>query len=158
MYRQVLGRWWDAHLAGLDHPMVDRRNSTRRQLNRLAHELRRVHGEVGDQEVIASGDRRFSVGDRVTARAPARHLHVADDRHAYVRNGALGTMTAIGSQPDSTRMSSRSTSTASAQSTCLVSSSIITAALADASRSASTTPTRCTSYAVQGSTREVSTR
>ncbi|HWJ64695.1 MAG TPA: MobF family relaxase [Acidimicrobiales bacterium] len=101
MYRQVLGRWWDAHLAGLDHPMVDRRNSTRRQLNRLAHELRRVHGEVGDQEVIASGDRRFSVGDRVTARAPARHLHVADDRHAYVRNGALGTVTAIGSQPDS---------------------------------------------------------
>ena len=39
MYREVLGRWWDAHRDGLDHPMVDRRNSTRRQLNRLAHLL-----------------------------------------------------------------------------------------------------------------------
>ena len=26
MYRHVLGRWWDAQQAGLDHPMVDRRN------------------------------------------------------------------------------------------------------------------------------------
>ncbi|MCB1283398.1 MAG: MobF family relaxase [Microthrixaceae bacterium] len=30
MYRHVLGRWWDAHRDGLDHPMVDRRNTTRR--------------------------------------------------------------------------------------------------------------------------------
>jgi conjugative relaxase-like TrwC/TraI family protein len=95
MYRQVLGRWWDAHLDGLDHPMVDRRNSTRRQLNRLAHLLRRVHGELGADEMTASGGRTFAVGDRVTARAPNRSLHVDGDRHAYVRNGALGTVVAV---------------------------------------------------------------
>lgn len=95
MYRQVLGRWWDAHLDGLDHPMVDRRNSTRRQLNRLAHLLRRVHGELGTDEIRASGGRTFAVGDRVTARAPNRSLHVVDERGAYVRNGALGTVVAV---------------------------------------------------------------
>lgn len=95
MYRQILGRWWDAHQAGLEHPMVDRRNATRRQLNRLAHHLLRTHGEVGADEIVASEDRRFSVGDRVTARVPDRGLHVPGDRHAYVRNGALGTITAV---------------------------------------------------------------
>jgi len=95
MYRHVLGRWWDAHRQGLDHPMVDRRNSTRRQLNRLAHLLRRVNGELGAEEITASGDRTFAVGDRVTARAPNRELHVPGDRRAYVRNGALGTVVAI---------------------------------------------------------------
>ena len=95
MYRHILGRWWDAHRDGLDHPMVDRRNSTRRQLNRLAHLLRRVNGELGDDEIRASGDRSFAVGDRITARAPNRGLHVEHDRHAYVRNGALGTVVAV---------------------------------------------------------------
>ena len=95
MYRQVLGRWWDAHRAGLEHPMVDRRNSTRRQLNRLAHLLRRVNGELDSDPISASGDRTFAVGDRVTARAPNRDLHVDGDRHAYVRNGALGTIIAV---------------------------------------------------------------
>ena len=95
MYRHILGRWWNAQHDGLDHPMVDRRNSTRRQLNRLAHLLRRVHGELGDDEINASGDRAFAVGDRITARAPNRDLHVETDRHAYVRNGALGTIVAV---------------------------------------------------------------
>jgi conjugative relaxase-like TrwC/TraI family protein len=95
MYRQVLARWWDSHRAALDHPMVDRRNSTRRQLNRLAHLLRQIHDEIGTDEILASGDRRFSVGDRVTARAPNRDLHPPGDGTAYVRNGALGTISAI---------------------------------------------------------------
>jgi hypothetical protein len=43
----------------------------------------------------ASGDRSFAVGDRITARAPNRDLHVDGDRHAYVRNGALGTIVAV---------------------------------------------------------------
>lgn len=96
MYRDVLARWWDAHHDGHDHPMVDRRNTTRRQLNRLAHLLRQVHGEVGTEEIVASGDRRFSVGDRVTARAPNRDLHVEGNRRAYIRNGALGTVVVLG--------------------------------------------------------------
>jgi ATP-dependent exoDNAse (exonuclease V) alpha subunit len=75
--------------------MVDRRNSTRQQLNRLAHLLRRVHGELGADEISASSDRRFAVGDRVIARVPNRELHVEGDRRSYVRNGALGTITAI---------------------------------------------------------------
>jgi ATP-dependent exoDNAse (exonuclease V) alpha subunit len=95
MYREVLGRWWDAHRNGLDHPMVDRRNSTRRQLNRLAHLLRRANGELDGEEIAASGGRAFAVGDRITARAPNRGLHVDGDRKAYVRNGALGTITAV---------------------------------------------------------------
>jgi ATP-dependent exoDNAse (exonuclease V) alpha subunit len=95
MYRHVLARWWDAHRAGLEHPMVDRRNSTRRQLNRLAHLLRQVNGELGADQIIASGHRRFAVRDRVTARAPHRDLHVHGDRHAYVRNGAIGTVVAV---------------------------------------------------------------
>ncbi|MBV6509613.1 MAG: ATP-dependent RecD-like DNA helicase [Acidimicrobiales bacterium] len=95
MYRQVLGRWWDAHQDGRDHPMVDRRNSTRRQLNRLAHLLRRVNGELDGEAITASGNRAFAVGDRVTARAPNRELHVDGDRRAYVRNGALGTIVSV---------------------------------------------------------------
>ncbi|MEI2650921.1 MAG: AAA family ATPase [Microthrixaceae bacterium] len=95
MYRHILARWWDAHRAGLDHPMVDRRNTTRQRLNRLAHLLRAVNGELEGEPIAASGGRSFAVGDRVTARAPNRDLHVADDRQAYVRNGALGTVVAV---------------------------------------------------------------
>jgi excisionase family DNA binding protein len=100
MYRHVLGRWWDAHRDGHDHPMVDRRNTTRRELNRLAHRLRQVNGEIGSEEIVASGDRRFSVGDRITARTPNRHLHPDGNRKGYVRNGTLGTVIEI--RPDQT--------------------------------------------------------
>jgi conjugative relaxase-like TrwC/TraI family protein len=100
MYRHVLGRWWDAHRSGHDHPMVDRRNTTRRQLNRLAHRLLQANGEVASEELAASGDRHFSVGDRVTARAANRNLHPDGQRKAYVRNGALGTIIAIHQDPD----------------------------------------------------------
>ena len=99
MYRHVLGRWWDAHRNGQDHPMVDRRNSTRHQLNRLGHRLRQANGEIGTEEIVATGERRFSVGDRVTARAPNRSLHPEGEPRAYVRNGALGTITALQPQP-----------------------------------------------------------
>jgi conjugative relaxase-like TrwC/TraI family protein len=103
LYRHVLARWWDAHREGLDHPMVDRRNSTRRTLNRLAHQLRRVHGELGDEEIAATGERRFAVGDRITARAPNRALHPPDLPRSYIRNGALGTITAFRHGSDATR-------------------------------------------------------
>jgi len=93
VYRDVLARWWNAHLNGADHPMVDRRNSTRRELNRLAHLLLHTHGHIGTQELIASGDRRFSIGDRVIARAPARQLHPPGQPRNYIRNGATGTIT-----------------------------------------------------------------
>lgn len=93
--RSVLTRWWEAHQAGDHHPMVDRRNDTRRRLNHLAHLLLWANGEVGHDELVASGDRRFSVGDRVAARRPARDLHVDGNRRAYVRNGARGTVRVV---------------------------------------------------------------
>jgi ATP-dependent exoDNAse (exonuclease V) alpha subunit len=43
------------------------------------------------------------VGDRVTARAPNRTLHVAGNPRAYVRNGALGTIVAVHRAPDTPR-------------------------------------------------------
>ena len=94
-YRQALARWWAAHQAGLEHPIVDRRNTVRRQLNRLAHQLLQATGEIGRDEMTASSDRRFSVGDRVIARTPDRGLHPPGRPDAYVRNGALGTVLAL---------------------------------------------------------------
>lgn len=158
MYRQILGRWWDAHQNGLEHPMVDRRNSTRRQLNRLAHLLRHVNGELSGDEIPATGDRTFALGDRVTARAPNRNLHVEGDRRAYVRNGALGTIVATRHEP---RHPERDTLTVDFDGVGRI----------DLPRNffdLHTTPTgrtevgidhayALTSYAVQGSTRSVST-
>jgi ATP-dependent exoDNAse (exonuclease V) alpha subunit len=94
-YRQALARWWAAHQAGQEHPIVDRRNTVRRQLNRLAHRLLRATGQLSRDEIPASGDRRFSVGDRVIARTPDRDLHPPRQPDAYVRNGALGTVLAL---------------------------------------------------------------
>jgi hypothetical protein len=93
-YRQALGRWWAAHQARQDHPVVDRRNTVRHQLNRLIHQLLQTTGHIGQHEITAHGDRRFSVGDRVLARTPDRDLHPPGQANAYVRNGAVGTVIA----------------------------------------------------------------
>lgn len=158
MYRQVLGRWWDAHQEGLDHPMVDRRNSTRRQLNRLAHLLRHVNGELQGEPLPASGDRAFAIGDRVTARAPNRDLHVEGDRSSYVRNGALGTITAV--HPDRRDRAGDSLTVDFDG----IGPIDIPRSFFDHHRTASGRPEvgidhayALTSYAVQGSTRDVST-
>jgi conjugative relaxase-like TrwC/TraI family protein len=94
-YRQALTRWWTAHQAGQEHPIVDRRNTVRRQLNRLTHRLLQATGHIGQHEITASSDRRFSVGDRVIARVPDRDLHPPGQADAYVRNGAVGTVLAL---------------------------------------------------------------
>jgi conjugative relaxase-like TrwC/TraI family protein len=158
MYRHILGRWWDAHREGLDHPMVDRRNSTRRQLNRLAHLLRRVSGELGDEVLAATGDRTFAVGDRVAARAPNRDLHVEGDRRAYVRNGALGVVAAV---HHDRRDRSRDMLTVDFDGIGRID---IPRSFFDLHRTQAGRPEvgidhayALTSYAVQGSTREVST-
>ena len=92
LYVGMLQRWWQSRQDGEDHPMVDRRHHTRRQLNRLARHLLRTHGELGAAEIAASGDRSFAAGDRVVARMAARDLHVPGDANRYVRNGAQGTV------------------------------------------------------------------
>jgi conjugative relaxase-like TrwC/TraI family protein len=94
-YRQALSRWWAARQTGLDHPIVDRRNTVRRHLNRLAHQLLQATGQISRDEIAASGDRRFSVGDLVIARTPDRNLHPPGRPDAYIRNGALGTVLAL---------------------------------------------------------------
>lgn len=93
LYLGMLTNWWDAHRNGAGHPMVDRRHHTRRVLNRLARQLRRAHGELGDIDHTTSDGRAFAVGDHVVARMAARHLHTSHDPAAYVRNGATGTIT-----------------------------------------------------------------
>lgn len=92
LYIGMLQRWWQSHTDGDDHPMVARRHHTRRQLNRLARHLLRTHGALGEDEIVASGDRCFAAGDRVVARMAARHLHVPGDPTRYLRNGAHGTV------------------------------------------------------------------
>lgn len=92
LYVGMLQRWWSAHQDGDHHPMVDRRHHTRRQLNRLARQLRRANGELGDTDIVATGDRHFAAGDRVVARMAARHLYVSGRPDAYIRNGATGTI------------------------------------------------------------------
>jgi conjugative relaxase-like TrwC/TraI family protein len=158
MYRDVLGRWWDAHREGLDHPMVDRRNSTRRQLNRLAHLLRQANGELGDAEIQASGDRAFAVGDRITARAPKRDLHVEGDRHAYVRNGTLGIVVAVHLDRRDSERDTLSVAFAG------IGRIEIPRSFFDLHRTSGGRPEvgidhayALTSYAVQGSTRDIST-
>jgi hypothetical protein len=57
--------------------------------------MRRHRGELGDQEIVASGDRRYAVGDEITARMGDRNLHPDADPASYVRNGARGVVTAV---------------------------------------------------------------
>lgn len=94
-YRDMLNRWWTNHNHGIHHPMIDRRNRTRHNLNRLAHTLLRAAGQLSDTEIDASGDRRFATGDRVVARIPNRDAHPHEQPDRYIRNGSLGTITDI---------------------------------------------------------------
>lgn len=95
LYLGMLRRWWSAHQAGTPHPMVDRRHATRHVLNRLARQMLRANGELGEEEVTAADERHFAVGDRVVARMANRDLHVDGRPGAYVRNGASGAVVAV---------------------------------------------------------------
>ena len=95
LYVGMLRRWWEARSEGHSHPMVDRRHRTRHQLNRLARCLLAADGQLGSDEIDASGGRGFAAGDEVVARMAARHLHPPGQPSAYVRNGAVGTVTAV---------------------------------------------------------------
>jgi len=95
LYAAMLTRWWHARAAGRPHPMVDRRNDQRLVLNRIARRLLRDMGELGDGEIPAAEGRRFAVGDEVIARMGDRRLYPTGRDHAYVRNGAHGTVIAI---------------------------------------------------------------
>lgn len=104
LYLHLLERWWDSRQAGAEHPMVDRRNHTRHQLNRLAHRLLRLAGEVGSDEIVGADGRCFSVGDRVVARVGDRSLHPPGRQRDYVRNGATGVVVALDHDRDAIRV------------------------------------------------------
>jgi conjugative relaxase-like TrwC/TraI family protein len=93
LYAKLLSRWWAARMAGQPHPLVERSNYRRRQLNRLAHRLLQIDGVVGPDVVVASDGRAFAVGDEVIARRGDRSLYPAGDSLRYVRNGARGRVT-----------------------------------------------------------------
>ncbi|MGH9030533.1 MAG: MobF family relaxase [Acidimicrobiia bacterium] len=95
LYARLLTRWWDSRQRGAPHPLVERSNRRRRQLNRLARKLLQVHGEIATDELPASGGRAFSAGDQVMARRGNRHLHPDGDPAAYLRNGSRGTVSAV---------------------------------------------------------------
>lgn len=95
LYVGMLRRWWDSRSEGNPHPMVDRRHQTRHQLNRLARRLLSVDGQLGADEIEASGGRAFASGDEVVARMVGRHIHPPGQPEAYVRNGAVGTVAAV---------------------------------------------------------------
>jgi conjugative relaxase-like TrwC/TraI family protein len=93
LYARLLASWWRGRGEGNPHPLVERSNHRRRQLNRLARRLLQVNGEIGPDVVQASGGRAFAVGDAVVARRGHRGLHPPDQPSRYVRNGAAGIVT-----------------------------------------------------------------
>ncbi|MGH9135862.1 MAG: MobF family relaxase [Acidimicrobiales bacterium] len=97
LYAAMVTRWLAARRAGEGHPMIDRRNRTRRILNAVAHRVLQAEGEVGAAGLVTTDGREFCVGDEVVARRPARDLHPAGDKRAYVRNGSRGRVLAVGS-------------------------------------------------------------
>lgn len=102
----MLQRWLTARRAGHPHPMVDRRNATRRVLNQLAQRLLQAEGHVDTTGLAASEDRLFCTGDEVIARRGNRDLHPPGRPQAWVRNGTPGRVIAThhGATPDEDRL------------------------------------------------------
>ncbi|MGH9137912.1 MAG: MobF family relaxase [Acidimicrobiales bacterium] len=90
LYAAMVTRWLAARRAGEAHPMIDRRNRTRRILNAVAHRVLQSDGEVEETGLRTSDGREFCAGDEVVARRPARDLHPPDAPRSYVRNGSRG--------------------------------------------------------------------
>jgi conjugative relaxase-like TrwC/TraI family protein len=95
LYSAMVTRWLAARHAGEGHPMIDRRNRTRRILNAVAHRVLQAEGQVAASGLLTSDGREFCVGDEVVARRPARDLHPSGTPRAYVRNGSRGHVVAV---------------------------------------------------------------
>lgn len=150
-YAHIVERWATERAAGRAHPMVHGRNDQRRLLNTLAQQLRLSNGDIDPTVAVALADgRRLCVGDEVIARHGNRRLFPDRNRDAWMRNGTLGTVTAVHTNPDKPAGDRVDIHTAGG---------IITIPRADFDRAAGGVDLAyaVTSYAVQGSTREVST-
>lgn len=78
--------------------MIAEHHRERRALNNRAQALLSADGSL-DGPGTRIGDETFHIGDEVIARAPNRSLHPTEDSKAYVRNGTVGTVTAIDDKP-----------------------------------------------------------
>ena len=101
LYAAMVTRWLAARRAGEGHPMIDRRNRTRRILNAVAHRVLQAEGDVAETGLRTSDGREFCVGDEVVARRPARDLHPEGAPRAYVRNGSRGRIVSVAGPRDS---------------------------------------------------------
>jgi conjugative relaxase-like TrwC/TraI family protein len=95
LYAAMVTRWIAARRAGEAHPMIDRRNRTRRILNAVAHRVLQAEGDVGNTGLRTSDGREFCVGDEVVVRRPARDLHPTGAPRSYVRNGSRGRVVTV---------------------------------------------------------------
>src|SRR5690606_20531595 len=95
LYAAMVTRWIAARRAGEAHPMIDRRNRTRRILNAVAHRVLQAEGDVGNTGLRTSDGREFCVGDEVVVRRPARGLHPTGAPRSYVRNGSRGRVVTV---------------------------------------------------------------
>jgi len=95
LYAAMVTRWLTSRRAGEAHPMIDRRNRTRRILNAVAHRVLQAEGQVAPVGLRTADDREFCVGDEVVARRPARDLHPDGEPRNYVRNGSRGRVVAV---------------------------------------------------------------
>lgn len=93
LYAAMVTRWLAARHAGDLHPMVDRRNHTRRVLNALAHRALQSEGDVSPTALLTVDGIEFCAGDEVIARRPARTLHPAGQPERFIRNGSRGRVT-----------------------------------------------------------------
>ncbi|MGH9137047.1 MAG: MobF family relaxase [Acidimicrobiales bacterium] len=95
-YAAVLARWYRARRNGMPHPIVHGRNQQRRELNQLAQQLLVADGEVDPERAVQRSDgRRLCVGDEVIARHGDRTIHPPGNRAAWLRNGTTGRIIAV---------------------------------------------------------------
>ncbi len=78
--------------------MIAEHHRERRALNTRAQALLSADGSL-DGPGTRIGDEIFHIGDEVIARAPNRSLHPTQEPKGYVRNGTVGTVTAIDGGP-----------------------------------------------------------
>ena len=106
-YAHLVTRWAHERSAGRAHPMVHGRNIERRLLNTLAQHVRIDAGEVDPEHgtVTLRDGRRLCVGDEVIARHGDRNIFPVGNRDGWMRNGTTGTVIAVhqhGDEPDRT--------------------------------------------------------
>jgi ATP-dependent exoDNAse (exonuclease V) alpha subunit len=147
----MLARWYTERTAVRPHPMVHGRNRERRVLNTLAQQLLIADGTVDASECAVLGDgRRLCVGDQVVARHGDRTVHPIDNRNGWMRNGTTGRVVGIRLDPAAPEFDQIHVATSDGIITC----DRVTFDRADGGVDLAYA---VTSYAVQGSTNDVST-